>query len=508
MKKEIIEKESGSKIERINKALREKDKEENKGFAAVKNNKFFAKITTVLKSLDLKRSGVLLAVVLFVIILFTVIIPNANKIDYVAAYQVYLNDKDIGAMADVSGLETMLETIYAEHESYYGMEVSKDVALSYYPIYIEQGHLCPSSYYEDILRNNMEVNVVAWVIFVNNSPVIALNNREDAQWILEQLTVPYKNEEGAENRTDIGFLENVEIKSEAISYSKVTDKDTGLRIMQYGDDIEIFRHKVVSGESLYTICKSYDLSLVEIRKANPSLPADGKIYSGDLLIVTKINNVVNIVYTEYEERAEKMEYETTVLYDDTMYESQTRVQQQGITGTRNIKANVYYINGSESSYEVLVADPPTQEPVNEILVKGTVPVPAVLKLANSGGMALPLSSYTMTSDYGPRNTGIEGASTFHNGVDLAASCGTPIYASAEGKVSFAGSSGGYGLMVKIKHDGGVETRYGHCSTLLVSSGEYVKKGQVIALVGSTGTSSGNHVHFEVRINGEPVDPLG
>jgi len=507
-KDKIEEKEETSKIEKINKALRENKQEEKKAFVSLENNEFIAKITAVFKKLDLKRSGILLAVVLFVVILLTVIIPIANRVDYVAGYEVYLNDKDIGAMADVSGLEAMLEKIYTEYEGYYGMEVSRDVGLSYYPVYIEKEHLCPSVYYEDIMRNNLEVNVIAWVIFVNNTPVIALENREDAQWILEQLLLPYKNEEESENRFDIGFLENVEIKSEAIDYSIVTEKETGLRIMQYGEDIDISRHKVVSGESLYTICKSYNLSLSEIRKANPSLRADGKIYSGDILIITKINNVVNIVYTEYEERIEEMLYETTILYDDTMYETQTRVQQNGIVGLRNIKANVYYINGSESSYEILLADPPTQEPVDEILVKGTVPIPYVLKLANSGGMALPLSSYTVTSDYGPRNTGIEGASTFHNGIDLAASYGTPIYASAAGQVSFSGSSGGYGLLVKIKHDGGVETRYGHCSTLLVSSGEYVEKGQVIALVGSTGTSSGNHVHFEVRINGEPVDPLG
>lgn len=500
--------EQSSKIENINKALRENNDQKKQKFAALENNKFIAKITAVFKMLDLKRSGILLAVVLLIIIVFTVILPAANRVDYVAAYEVYLNDKDIGAMEDVSGLEAMLEMIYSEYETYYGMEVSRNIALSYSPAYIEKEYLCPSQYYEDILRTNLEVNVVAWVIFVNNTPVIALNNREDAQWILEQLLAPYKDEEGAENRNDIGFLENVEIKSEPIDYSIVTDKETGLRILQYGEDIEIFRHKVVSGESLYSICKSYDLSLAEIRKANPWLPADGKIYSGDLLIVTKINNVVNIVYTEYQERVENMPYETTVLYDDTMYETQTRVQQYGITGQRNIKANVYYINGSESSYEVLMADTPTQNAVNEILVRGTIPVPYVLKLANSGGMALPLSSYTVTSDYGYRNTGIEGASTFHKGIDLAAPYGTPIYASAEGKISFAGSSDGYGLLVKIKHDGGVETRYGHCSTLLVSSGEYVEKGQVIALVGSTGTSSGNHVHFEVRINGEPVDPIG
>lgn len=500
--------EQGSKIENINKALRENNEQKKQDFAVLENNIFIAKITTAFKMLDTKRFGILLAVVFLIILLFTVIIPATNREDYIVAYEVYLNDKDIGAMEDVTGLEAMLERIYTEYEAYYGMEVSRSITLSYFPVYIEKEHLCSSGYYEDILRTNLKVNVVAWVIFVNNTPVIALNNREDAQWILEQLLAPYKNEEGVENRTDIGFLENVEIKSESIDFDLVTDKETGLRIMQYGDDIEIYRHKVVSGESLYSICKSYDLSLAQIRKANSWLPADGKIYNGDLLIVTKINNVANIVYTKYQERVEDMPYETTILYDDTMYETQSRIQQYGITGKRNIKANVYYINGSESSYEILVADPPTQNAVDEILVKGTIPVPYVLKLANSVGMALPLSSYTITSDYGPRNTGIEGASTFHKGIDLAAPYGTPIYASAEGKVSFAGSSGGYGLLVKIKHDGGVETRYGHCSTLLVSSGEYVEKGQVIALVGSTGTSSGNHVHFEIRVNGEPVDPIG
>ena len=123
-------------------------------------------------------------------------------------------------------------------------------------------------------------------------------------------------------------------------------------------------------------------------------------------------------------------------------------------------------------------------------------------------MSLPLSNYTITSYFGTRDTGIDGASTFHNGVDLGAPYGTPIYASEDGQVTFAGSSSGYGLLVKISHGGGVETRYGHCSTLLVKSGQYVEKGDIIALVGSTGVSSGNHVHFEVRINGTPVDPLG
>jgi len=507
MKKEKnVDKQVSKKIEKVNKSLRE-DNTDNKE-NGVFNNKITKNVATAFANIDMKRSLLVLAVVLFIVLLFMVVIPSLGKTKYVEAYQVYLNNKPIGAFEDITDLEAMIDTIYSEHETYYDMEVSRDTKLSYYPVNIDKQYLCPSKYYQNILRNSLEVNVIAWVIYVNNTPVLALEKRDDAQWVLEQLLLPYKNEEESENRSDIGFLEKVEIRSEAFDYNKVEEKEAALRIMQYGDDIEVKMHKVVSGETLYSICKSYGLKLSDIKKANPSLSDNTKIYKGDSFIVTKINNIVNVRYTEYQEREEQMPYETIVLYDDTMYETQKRVQQPGVVGLRDIKANVIYINGSESTYEVLMADQPSREPVNEILVRGTKTLPNVLILASEGRMPLPLSNYTITSRYGNRDTGIEGASTFHKGVDLKAPHGTPIYASADGKVSFAGSKGGYGLMVKIKHDGGVETRYGHCSTLLVKNNQYVKKGEMIALVGSTGTSSGDHLHFEVRINGKAVDPLG
>jgi murein DD-endopeptidase MepM/ murein hydrolase activator NlpD len=95
----------------------------------------------------------------------------------------------------------------------------------------------------------------------------------------------------------------------------------------------------------------------------------------------------------------------------------------------------------------------------------------------------------------------------HEGVDLAAEYGTKVRATADGVVSFADWEEGYGYMVKINHDYGYETGYGHNSRLLVSAGETVKKGQVISLSGNTGESTGPHVHYEVRINGKPVNPV-
>lgn len=94
----------------------------------------------------------------------------------------------------------------------------------------------------------------------------------------------------------------------------------------------------------------------------------------------------------------------------------------------------------------------------------------------------------------------------HTGLDIAAPAGTPIKATAAGEVIFSGYSGGYGYVVKISHGNGIQTYYGHCSELYVSTGDTVEAGDVIAAVGSTGNSTGNHLHFEVRVNGEVVNP--
>ena len=113
------------------------------------------------------------------------------------------------------------------------------------------------------------------------------------------------------------------------------------------------------------------------------------------------------------------------------------------------------------------------------------------------------SSGDVSSPFGLR----WGGSDFHPGIDIANDYGTPIYAAADGVVTEAGwNSGGYGNMVDIDHGNGIWTRYGHAQEVVVTAGQTVKKGQVIAYMGSTGFSTGPHVHYEVHVNGEVVDP--
>ena len=115
----------------------------------------------------------------------------------------------------------------------------------------------------------------------------------------------------------------------------------------------------------------------------------------------------------------------------------------------------------------------------------------------------------ITSGFGYRTDPITGATAFHSGLDLGSPCGTPIKAAGTGVILTAGfNDGGYGNMTLINHGNGLSTLYGHQSSIIVSEGQSVTQGQVIGYVGSTGKSTGCHLHFEVRVGGNPVDPNG
>ncbi len=120
---------------------------------------------------------------------------------------------------------------------------------------------------------------------------------------------------------------------------------------------------------------------------------------------------------------------------------------------------------------------------------------------------MPVAGVTLTSDFGMRNHPVLGGRRAHKGIDLAGPIGTPIYATGDGLVSRASWFSSYGLYVAIEHGGQIQTRYAHMSSLNVAEGQWVKKGEVIGFIGTTGRSTGPHLHYEVRVAGEAVNPL-
>ena len=120
---------------------------------------------------------------------------------------------------------------------------------------------------------------------------------------------------------------------------------------------------------------------------------------------------------------------------------------------------------------------------------------------------MPVDGVRLSSDYGMRTHPVLGGRRGHRGVDLAGPTGTPIHATADGIVSRADWFSSYGLYVSLEHGGSLQTRYGHMSRLNVAAGQRVRKGEIIGYVGSTGRSTGSHLHYEVRIAGAAVNPV-
>ncbi len=129
--------------------------------------------------------------------------------------------------------------------------------------------------------------------------------------------------------------------------------------------------------------------------------------------------------------------------------------------------------------------------------RGVVSIPSIM----------PVRGVRTTSNFGMRSDPFRGNRRRHNGIDLAGPIGTPIYATADGVVSKAQWFGGYGRYIQIEHGGAMQTRYGHMSRLNVRANQRVRKGEVIGYMGSSGRSTGSHLHYEVRISGKPVNPL-
>lgn len=211
--------------------------------------------------------------------------------------------------------------------------------------------------------------------------------------------------------------------------------------------------------------------------------------AAEMITLDTVSEVV-----EYED----IPYETRYIEDETLFEDEQVVVTNGLNGRRRLEKEIKAVNGEVTETSVLVSFDQTQ-PVEEVIRQGT-------RVRLSTGSYIWPTEGLITSYFGYRNIGI--GSTYHQGMDIAGPTGTPIVAADGGTVIRSGEWGGFGLMMIIEHDNGDHTYYAHCSSLLKKVGETVEQGELIARMGSTGVSTGSHLHFEYRPGGETsADPL-
>lgn len=350
--------------------------------------------------------------------------------------------------------------------------------------------------FTDNLSDELGMVEYAYALYIDGEPVAATTFPGALDELLDQLKKGYITA----NTVDSYFVENVEIKQEYVDASLVMNLGNIAEILNATKAGEV-TYTVQAGDSYYYIAELYGMSVDDLLDMNPGY--DPKLLRvGDVLTISNAVPYLTIVNVERQNYVQDIPYEVEYQDDTTMYQGDYKVLSAGEFGKADVTANVTYINGEETARQV-VASVTLSDPVTETQARGTIPRPTWFP---TGSFRWPCNG-TITSYFGRRNTGIKGASTYHEAIDIANSYGTPIYAADGGTVTYSGWRGGYGYLVIIDHGNGYQTYYGHNSSLVVSAGEHVYKGQQIARMGSTGVSSGNHCHFGILINGTFVNPL-
>lgn len=316
-----------------------------------------------------------------------------------------------------------------------------------------------------------------WYIEVDGQRIAVVRTEEDADMVLEELIDKYSSGTGEDTACvaadDRASVLDVELK----------------------ENVSVGRMELKNGDSSPDILDRQE--------------AGEKIETGD-----DGDSMITVVVTEEKTEDEKIDYDREYKADDTLYTGQTRVETEGRAGEKEVRKKIVMENGKTVKEEILEENI-VKEPEDEIILTGTRDIGGA-DGASSGTdegvsrdtsatyspLMMPVDDVYVSSGFGTR------WGRLHRGVDLALAQGSPIYAADSGTVYFAGDGGGYGNLVKVDHGNGMQTYYAHCSSLLVTSGQKVSRGEKIALTGSTGNSTGPHLHFEVIINGKCIDPAG
>ena len=347
--------------------------------------------------------------------------------------------------------------------------------------------------FEETLSDTLGVVDYAYVLYVDGEKVVATTRSGALEDLLEQLKLGYETAD----TVNAYFVEDVDIRQEYVESSYVMNLGYIAEILNETKEGEV-TYTVTSGDSYYSIAEKYDLSVEALMKLNSGY--DPKILRvGDVLTISNAVPYLTVVNVERQRYVQDVPYQVEYTDDASMYQGEYKVTSPGVYGKADMTANVTYINGEETEREV-VASVTLSQPVTEQQLRGTKERPTWYP---SGSFSWPCTGI-LTSRKGYRRLL---GTTCHSGIDIGNSYGTSIYASDGGTVTYSGWMIGYGYLIIIAHGNGYQTYYGQNSSLVASLGQKVHQGQLIARMGSTGRSTGNHSHFGVKINGTFVNPL-
>lgn len=426
------------------------------------------------------------------VFLMTVVISIFSATYFGSGVEVFVGGVSYGFVESRDEILAVVSEIESETAEYLGRPYNLDADITYKLAYMDHARMVDKALLKEDLFADLDVISTKYVLLLDGE-IIGAHTSKTSLELLKQKVFDSKAPEGEGMQTT--FVQDITIEERTVANSYIKTLDE-IEAELMANTTEMKVHNVEKGDTFSKIAEKYGISTSELKSLNPDVE-ETKIQIGSEIRVAAAVPVVSVKSTQTITYNESIAYDVKVEYSDSMYKNQSKITQQGAVGTSEVVADVIYIDGVEVE-RVEVSRTIVKEPVTEVKVVGTKTPPAK---SATGSFRWPISG-TITSRYGYR-----WGSEFHTGLDIAKASGSSIVAADGGTVTLARWNGNYGYCVIIDHGNGYSTLYAHCSKLLVSKGQKVAKGEKIALVGSTGRSTGPHLHFEVKRNGKTINPL-
>ena len=427
-----------------------------------------------------------------------------NTIRQPYALEVQVNGEAVGYVANEDVFNSAREAVQ-ERISYAGTDKTQWTVEPTYTVTVAHKTMDENEMADAILKSASDEISEGTALYLDGELTAVCSDGTSLQSYLSGLLEPYEDPENP--NVTVGFNKDVTLENGIYfneSFQDEAEVENELSGVQQQEKI----YTVQAGDTLWSIAQKNDLTFRELCDLNTNfkgaaLTESSNIQAGDELIVTKQEAMLEIRITKIETWQEEIPYTTETTKSSEYTVGTKKTTQTGENGIRSVTAQrVYNTDGVQLSQQILETTV-IKEPVTEQIVVGTKKVTSSTSyITGSGQFIWPVPGYRNCSRW-------YGGS--HKGVDICAAAGTPIYASAGGTVTKsgynrAGAGTGYGNSIIINHGNGYTTVYAHCLSLVVHAGQTVKQGQLIGYVGSTGRSSGNHCHFEIRRNGSYIAP--
>ena len=431
-------------------------------------------------------------------VVITTVIVVVMLIRSTKAFEVLMDDKSVGIVESQEVFGSLVEDIKKGAESRYGTEIIVTNKIDYKEVFLPDNNRIIDATSQTSL-SEVEKQVVlkakVYAINVDGKDIALLKDKAAAEGLLDRVKAPYV--ESAADGVITAFAENVNVIERVVlseELNKLQEPEAVYNTITKENEA-IRKYVVKEGDTVSEIAEELGVSQKDIIKANPDMNVD-RISIGQELSLTVPRYMINIKQSTVKEYEDTVPYDVAYEESDELYKGNTEVKVEGVEGKKQVKAELISINGIPEETRIL-NEIITLAPKAAVVLQGTKPRPRTLAF---GVFNWP-SRGSITSRFGER------WGEQHSGIDIGAPLGSPNKAADGGVVKFAGWSGNYGKLVIIDHENGYTTYYGHNNTIKVKVGQRVARGEVIGTVGETGRATGPHLHFEVRKNGKPVNPL-